>query len=118
MRAAASFTTASNAGVPARTVALWMNTLSAARGLKPASRILSIRPDSPGPDVFGLGLFVPTMPPMPKATTTRASQPNVAVFQWFALQRPIRAARLRFFVSVVRVMPVLLSNEPPQAAYA
>ena len=39
--------------------------------LKPASRIRSIRPDSPGPDVFGSTFFVPTMPPMPKATTTR-----------------------------------------------
>jgi hypothetical protein len=25
---------------------------------------------------------------------TNASQPKTAVFQWFALQRPIRAARL------------------------
>ena len=40
-----------------------------------------MRPDSPGPAVFGSGLFVPTMPPIPKATTTRASQPKVAVFQ-------------------------------------
>ena len=27
-----------------------------------------------------------------KATKTNASQPKVAVFQWLALQRPIRAA--------------------------
>ena len=26
--------------------------------------------------------------------TTNASQPKTAVFQWFALQRPMRAARL------------------------
>jgi hypothetical protein len=36
--------------------------------------------------------------PSAKATTTNASQPNVAVFQWSALQRPIRAARLLGFV--------------------
>jgi len=49
--------------------------------LKPASRILSIRPDSPGPAVFGSIVFVPMAPPSPKATITTASQPNVAVFQ-------------------------------------
>ena len=54
-----------------------------------------MRPDSPGPGSFGSTLFVPTMPPSAKATTTKASQPNVAVFQWAALQRPMRAARLR-----------------------
>ena len=36
--------------------------------------------------------IVPTMPPSTNATTTDASHPNVAVFQWAALQRPIRAA--------------------------
>src|SRR5262245_55504063 len=71
-----------------------MSTLSAAGRLKPASRILSMRPDSPGPASFGSADFVPTAPPSPKATITNASQPNVAVFQWSALQRPIRAARL------------------------
>ena len=40
-----------------------------------------MRPDWPGPDVFGSASFVPTEPPMAKATTTKASQPNVAVFQ-------------------------------------
>jgi hypothetical protein len=95
IRATTSFTAASNAGVPAVAVRLWIRTFSAAGRLKPSCRIRSIRPDSPGPVVFGLGVFVPTMPPIPKATTTMASQPNVAVFQWFALQRPMRAARLR-----------------------
>src|SRR5262245_34260500 len=90
-----SFTAASNAGVPAVAVRLCINTFSAAGRLKPSCRIRSIRPDSPGPVVFGSGVFVPTMPPSPKATTTRSSQPKVAVFQWFALQRPMRAARLR-----------------------
>ena len=74
-----------------------MRTLSPAGRLKPASRILSIRPDSRGPAVFGSIDFVPAAP-RAKATTTNASQPNVAVFQWSALQRPIRAARLWVFV--------------------
>src|SRR5439155_22106442 len=34
------------------------------------------------------------MLPSAKATTTNASQPKTAVFQWSALQRPMRAARL------------------------
>ena len=53
-----------------------------------------MRPDSPGPAVFGSMVFVPTALPRAKATRTNAIQPNVAVFQWLALQRPIRAARL------------------------
>ena len=32
------------------------------------------------------------------STTTKASQPNVAVFQWFALHRPMRAARFSLCV--------------------
>ena len=39
--------------------------------------------------------FVPTLPPIMNARTTNASQPTIAVFQWRALQRPARAARLR-----------------------
>jgi hypothetical protein len=80
-RATTSLTAASNDGVPVVAVRLWIRTFSPAGRLKPACRILSMRPDSPGPAVFGFGVFVPTMPPIPKATTTRASQPNVAVFQ-------------------------------------
>ena len=74
---------------------LWIRTLSPAGCLKPASRILSARPDSPGPAVLGSMVLVPTAPPIAKAAMTRPSQPKVAVFQWLALQRPIRAARLR-----------------------
>ena len=55
-----------------------------------------MRPDSPGPAMFGSIVLVPTMPPSAKATTTKASQPKVAFFQWAALQRPIRAARLEW----------------------
>ena len=40
-----------------------------------------MRPDSPGPAVFGSMFVVPTMPPSATATTTKASQPKVAVFQ-------------------------------------
>ena len=91
--------------VPTRCERLWIKTLSAAGCSKPASRIRSIRPDSPGPAEFGSMFFVPTAPPSPKATRTKASQPNVAVFQWSALQRPMRAARLRS-VCLVRDMRV------------
>src|SRR6185312_11285002 len=37
---------------------------------------------------------MPTAPPIAKAATTNASQPKIAVFRCFALQRPIRAAML------------------------
>ncbi len=40
-----------------------------------------MRPDWPGPDVFGSTFFVPIWPAIAKVTTTRASQANVAVFQ-------------------------------------
>jgi len=40
-----------------------------------------MRPDSPGPAVLGSTFTTPTAPPIPKATTTSASQPKVAVFQ-------------------------------------
>ena len=48
---------------------LWIRTLSPAGCLKPASRILSMRPDSPGPGVFGSTCFVPTMLPRANATS-------------------------------------------------
>jgi hypothetical protein len=77
-----------------RAVRLSIRTVSRADCLKPASRILCIRPDSPGP-VLSSMFFVPARPPSPKATMTKASQPKVAFFQWVALQRPMRAARPR-----------------------
>ena len=80
-RATTSSIAALKAGSLASSEGLWIRTLSPAGCLKPASRILSMRPDSPGPVVFGSMLFVPTMPPSAKATTTKTSQPNVAVFQ-------------------------------------
>ena len=100
--ATTSSTAAVKAGSPAESEELWTSTLSAAGRLKPASRTRSIRPDSPGPAVFGSIVFVPARPPRAKATRTNANHPNVAVFQWSALQRPIRAAR--FWVLVTGVM--------------
>ena len=94
-----------NAGSLVRSESLWTRTLSPAGCLKPASRILSMRPDSPGPAVFGSMVLVPTAPPIANAPTTSASQPKVAVFQWSALQRPIRAARL--CLGVIAVPPWL-----------
>jgi hypothetical protein len=41
--------------------------------------------------VFGSIAFVPAMPSA-KAARTKTSQPKVAVFQWSALHRPMRAA--------------------------
>src|SRR5712691_5622528 len=38
--------------------------------------------------------LVPTCMPTARDTITNASQPKTAVFQWLALQRPIRAAML------------------------
>ena len=63
-RATTSAIAALKAGSLARSERLWIRTLSPAGCLKPASRIRSTRPDSPGPAVFGSMLFVPTMPPM------------------------------------------------------
>src|SRR5438067_910448 len=84
--------------------------LSFAGSLNPAWRILSMLPDSPGPDVFGLTVFVPTWPPTANATTTSASQPKVAVFQWPALQRPMRAARFECCFSRDMLVPPSFDN--------
>jgi hypothetical protein len=54
-----------------------------------------MRPDSPGPGALASMRSVPTMPPSAMESTTKPSQPNVAVFQCAALQQPILAARLR-----------------------
>ena len=79
-RETTSATAALKAGSFVSRVVLWTRTLSSAGRLKPASRIRSIRPDSPGPGAFGSIDFVPAMPSA-KATTTNASHPKVAVFQ-------------------------------------
>ena len=56
--------------------------------------ILSAARDSPTFASFGSMLLVPTCMPTNTDRTTKASQPKTAVFQWLALQRPIRAAKL------------------------
>ena len=83
-----------------------MKTLSGAGCLKPSSRILSMRPDSPGPGAFGSMNFVPIATPRKTATTTNASQPNVAVFQWSAL--PPR----RHVIAAQRVPPSFIVDAP------
>ncbi len=76
-----SWIAAAKAGSFARSERLWIRTFSVAGCLKPSFRILSIRPDWPGPVVFGSMFFTPTMLLSANATTTNPSQPNVAVFQ-------------------------------------
>src|SRR5262245_14012904 len=105
MPAMTSSIAAVKAGSVTRREGLWMRTASPAGCLKPASRILSIRPDSPGPGVFGSMVFVPARPPRTKARRTNASQPNVAVFQWSALQRPMRAATFLGLVADMIFLP-------------
>jgi hypothetical protein len=85
-----------NAGLLVVSVRLWTSTVSSAGVSKLASRIRSIRPDSPDPSVSWSSCFVPTVPPMTTAAVTNASHPKVAVFQCEALQRPAPAARLSF----------------------
>ena len=91
-RAAVSSIAAANSGSLAVSVSLWMRTVSPAGCLKPASRIWSARLDSPAPPALPSAAFVPTTVPSMTASTTKASQPKTAVFQWPALQRPMRPA--------------------------
>src|SRR6478672_3550944 len=63
--------------------------------LKPECfRICSARCDSPTLASSFDSCFVPICMPTTSEATTKASQPKTAVFQWLALQRPIRAAML------------------------
>ena len=89
-------TTARNAGSPARSFELWMTTNSVwGSGRNPACfRIRSARCDSPTFASSLFSCFVPTCMPTANDTITNASQPKTAVFQWLALQRPMRAAML------------------------
>src|SRR5262245_64142348 len=76
--------------------------------VKPASsRILSAVRDSPTLASFWSMKTVASALPRTTDTATNASQPKTAVFQWLALQRPIRAAKA--FDSVRGVTVVLLS---------
>src|SRR4051812_4099156 len=92
-----SFTVARNAGSLIVAVLLWITTISVSAPvcLKPASlRIWSPRWAWPTLAFCSSMFFVPAAVPMKTAAMTKASQPKTAVFQWLALQRPIRAARL------------------------
>src|SRR5512133_3907392 len=88
--------TASNAGSFALSFSLWMTTNSVCgSALNPdCFRICSARCDSPTLASSLLSCFVPTCIPTASEARTKASQPKTAVFQWLALQRPIRAAML------------------------
>ncbi len=89
-----SSTAAVNAGSLTVSVSLWMSTLSPAGCTNSSWRSLSIRPDSPTPEVACSILVVPLTMPRAKATTTKPSQPKIAVLRCCALHRPIRPARL------------------------
>ena len=91
-RATTSSTAAAKVGLFTVSVSLWTRTLSSAGETKPSSRIVAIRPDSPGAPSSSM-CFVPIAPPIATAATTNAIHPAVAVFQCAALQRPVRAAR-------------------------
>src|SRR5687768_17814247 len=56
--------------------------------------ILVARAASPTARSLASRYLVPTALPMKTDAITKASQPKTAVFQWPALQRPMRAAKL------------------------
>src|SRR4051794_28439005 len=95
----ASSTVARKAGSFTVTLSLWTTTISVCGSAwKPASRRMwSARWDWPTLASFVSIDFVPTACPTTSAAITKASQPKTAVFQWLALQRPIRAAMLLDF---------------------
>src|SRR5262245_38464243 len=88
--------TALNAGSSALSFWLWMTTNSVCgSALNPACfKIWSARCDWPTLASSFDSCFVPTCMPTANDAMTKASQPKTAVFQWLALQRPIRAAML------------------------
>ena len=102
--AIASRTAARNCGSPAYTVPLCTSTLSSAALGNASWSVLSARPDSPGPPSSCSALFVPMAPPTITRTITKASQPQIAVLRWDALQRAARAAM--FLFSAMSVPPV------------
>jgi hypothetical protein len=79
---------------------LCTSTLSVAGCLKSAfERIFSARAVSPEPVSESASTFSPTTPPIIIAITAANTAPNVAVFQWAALQRPARPARFVFVMA-------------------
>ena len=91
----ASWTTARNPGESASFALLEIRTASLSTCGKASCTSLAAVPESRTPASSCVSCFVPTLPPIMNARTTNASQPTIAVFQWRALQRPARAARLR-----------------------
>ena len=88
---------ARNAGSSTVFVFDWMTTSSPWPSLSrsnPASRIWLALPASPTAASFFSIICIGATIPIANEAITNASQPNVAVFQWLALQRPIRAAML------------------------
>src|SRR3954454_4624556 len=102
--------TARKAGSVALSSWLWMTTNSVCGSdLKPdCFRICSARCDSPTLASSFASCFVPTCIPTTSEARTKASQPKTAVFQWFALHRPMRAAmlleRMRGDMALLRVV--------------
>ena len=74
---------------------LWISTSSPAGCLKSSYRIVSARPDSPGPDVSKTIVFIGEVMLIANSTITNASQPKIAFLRCCALHRAIRAATLR-----------------------
>ena len=73
------FTTALNAGDPAFSCGFWIRMLSPAGCLKSSYRMVSARPDSPGPDVSKtMVCWVMATLLIAKITITNASQPKIA----------------------------------------
>ena len=92
-----SFTAARNAGLVTVIPVPWMSTISVCGSVwpNPAWRsITSARCAWPTFASFWSICFVLTALPTTSEAMTKASQPKTAVFQWLALQRPIRAAML------------------------
>src|SRR5690242_7407300 len=79
-------------------------TLSAAGVWNPAlRRSCSARAASPVACSEAESVCVPTVMPRPIATATNATQSAIAVFQFFALHRPARAAR---FIELIARTPL------------
>src|SRR5918995_3358075 len=88
-----AWTAALKAGSLAVSERLWIRTSSPAGCLKSSYRIVSARPDSPGPDVSKTIFFIGETRLIANKATAKASQPKIAFLRCCALQRAMRAAR-------------------------
>ena len=89
-----SWMTAWNSGESASNSSLWTRTVSSAGCSKSSYRILSARPDSPGPEVSNTIDFIGTTMLNAKSVTITPSHPRIAILRCRPLQRAICAARL------------------------